>query len=162
MSQQIPPCLFSAKGPFPQAKRRWTFNAKLQTAVFTPSSPQAQGSSGSWRSWMHTKTTPEPAPFPSPVCYGSFRTLPRWLLLPPCTLVHQLAGRAETQQHQQPKATAATETHPAAASACHGEMGYGSKCLAWGLDHRPTDSSGMSLWHPQQPTPRRNHLSAIF
>lgn len=160
MLQQIPLCLLCtclSQGPISPAERRWTVNTKLQRVVLTPSSPQAQENSGSWRSWTHTTTTPKPAPFPSPVCYGSFWTMPRWLLLPPwCTswLAKQRQGSISSPNTT--AATAAASTLPSAASACHGGVGYGSKGSAWGLDYHPMDSSNTSLWHPQQPTPRRS------
>lgn len=48
-------------------------------------------------------TTPKPTPFPFTVGYCSFQTMPRRLLLPPCSLVHQLAGKTQAWQDQQPK-----------------------------------------------------------
>lgn len=142
-------CLSQTRAHFPS--RRGDGQLKLQMAVFTPSSPQ-----GSWRPWTHTMTTPKPLPHspsataPSRPCSGDSCSLPA------------AAGAAASWQSRDMAASAAAKTHSAAASACPGEMGYGSQGSAQGSDHHPTDSSNMTLQHPWQPAPRRNHLSAIF
>lgn len=156
MSQQTPPgpgshiCSppVSAEGPLPQQKRRWTVKA-TQGCFHTKLTP----STGSWRPWTHSMTIPKPLPHslpataPSRPCPGT----PAPSLQPGAAASCQSTDMA-----------AAAKTHPAAATAWPGEMGYGSKGPAQGPDHHPMDSSNMSLQHPWQTIPRRSHLSAIF
>lgn len=108
MSQQTPPspgshvCSppLSAEGPLAQQKRRWT--VKGYTGLF---SHQAHPKHRLLEA-MDTHHDYPKAPSPFTACYCSFRTVPRGLLLPPCSLVQQPAAKAETWQHQQqPKHT---------------------------------------------------------
>lgn len=174
MSQQILPCPgsracsppVSAKGPFPKQKRRWTVNTKPTDGCFHSKLTPSTGELRLLGDMDHTPWLPQSrllshsllATAPSRPCPGDSCSLPA----PWCTswLAKHRHGRISSPKAM--VATAAAETSPAAASACCGETGYSSKCWAQGLDHHPMDSSNMSLWHPQQPTPRRSHLSAIF
>lgn len=158
MSQQIPSCPglracsppVSAKGTCPHQERCWTVNTQPTGGCFTL---QAQGSSGSWRTWTvhqdYLKNGSLPIHYQLPL-------LPEHAWATPATSLHPGTPRWLVNwrhgQDWQPKAmaaTAAAETGPAVASPCGGERGVRRQVLSTGPETPP---HGQQQCVPTAPT----------